>query len=92
MPYSLPKQDHFVVPGYYRAMENWGVIGYSENIIDNKTMDYLNTNVIFHEVVVSFHLKFILNSKNSVNKSLFSFTASLFWKSCDSQMVVKHVA
>jgi len=57
IPYSLPKLDHVVVPNYYRAIENWGVIGYSEQIFNNKFHGYLNTRALFHEIAVSFEFR-----------------------------------
>ena len=50
--YSLPKLDHFVGPDFYTAIENWGIIGYSERFLFSDD-HFSNIRTLLHEVAVS---------------------------------------
>ena len=51
-PYSLPKLDHVIAPHFSTAIENWGLIGYSEFYLEESEMSCIR--VFFHEISVSF--------------------------------------
>ncbi|XP_070499402.1 aminopeptidase N-like [Chironomus tepperi] len=48
VPFSLPKLDHFIGPDFYTAIENWGVIGYSERFLLDNSM-FSNIRTLLHE-------------------------------------------
>lgn len=53
VPFPIPKLDHFVAPHFYTAIENWGVIGYSERFLFNDDDRIGDVRTLIHEVVVS---------------------------------------
>jgi aminopeptidase N len=52
VPYPLPKLDHFIGPDFYTAIENWGIIGYSERFLLDDSLP-LNIRTLLHEIGVS---------------------------------------
>ncbi|CAG9800904.1 unnamed protein product [Chironomus riparius] len=49
VPYSLPKLDHFIGPDFYTAIENWGIIGYSERFLFSDD-HFSNIRTLLHEI------------------------------------------